>query len=146
MNGRFQMQGDKNRILPKEMNLNRSFWDSHWLEIWSNHLFPSMGLDGRSVTMDSGELNLRTTRGICICKIICWTMLKTTKRSLVISSGAVRKSTLTIISNFMLITIRARRESLVEVQNWILNQFLEILRKSIIVCFLSLSAKTCLNL
>ncbi len=36
------MQGDKNYILPKEMNANRFFWDSHWLEIWSNHLCPSV--------------------------------------------------------------------------------------------------------
>ncbi len=35
MNGRFQMQGGKNWILPKEMNANRFFWDFHWLEIWS---------------------------------------------------------------------------------------------------------------
>jgi hypothetical protein len=49
MNGRFQMQGGKNWILPKEMNANRFFWDSYWLEIWSNHLFPSMGPNGGSV-------------------------------------------------------------------------------------------------
>jgi hypothetical protein len=54
MNGRFQMQGGKNWILPNEMNANRFFWDSHWLEIWSNHLFPSMGRNGGIVTMDSG--------------------------------------------------------------------------------------------
>ena len=29
MNGRFQMQGGKNWILPKEINANRIFWDSH---------------------------------------------------------------------------------------------------------------------
>jgi hypothetical protein len=28
--------GRKNWILPQEMNANRFFWDSHWLEIWSN--------------------------------------------------------------------------------------------------------------
>jgi hypothetical protein len=33
MNGRFQMQGGKNWILPKYINANRFFWDSHWLEI-----------------------------------------------------------------------------------------------------------------
>ena len=43
MNGRFQMQGGKNWILPKEINANRFFWVSHWLEIWSNHLCPSTG-------------------------------------------------------------------------------------------------------
>jgi hypothetical protein len=37
MNVRFQMQGGKNRFLPKEMTANRFFWDSHWLEIWTNH-------------------------------------------------------------------------------------------------------------
>jgi hypothetical protein len=46
MNGRFQMQGGKNWILPKYINANRFFWDSHWLEIWSNHFCPSMGLNG----------------------------------------------------------------------------------------------------
>ncbi len=40
MNGRFQMQGGKNWILPKQINANRFFWDSHWLEIWSNHFCP----------------------------------------------------------------------------------------------------------
>ena len=55
MNGRFQMQGGKTRILPKEINVNRFFWDSHWLEIWSNHFFPSMGPNGGSVATDSGD-------------------------------------------------------------------------------------------
>jgi hypothetical protein len=49
MNGRFQMQGGKNWILPKYINANRFFWDSHWLEIWS------MGLNGGSVARDSGD-------------------------------------------------------------------------------------------
>jgi hypothetical protein len=53
MNGRFQMQGGKNWFLPKEMNANRFFWDSHWLEIWSNHFYPSMRPNGGSVAMDS---------------------------------------------------------------------------------------------
>ncbi len=43
MNGRSQMQGGKNWILPKKTNATRFFWDSHWLEIWKNHLCPSMG-------------------------------------------------------------------------------------------------------
>jgi hypothetical protein len=48
------MQGGKNWILPKEMNANRFFWDSYiWLEIWSNHLCPSLGPNGGSVAMDS---------------------------------------------------------------------------------------------
>jgi hypothetical protein len=37
------MQGGKNWIFPKDMNANKFFWDSHWLEIWSYHSFPSMG-------------------------------------------------------------------------------------------------------
>ncbi len=49
------MQGGKNCFLPKEMNANRFFWDSHWLEIWSNHFYPSMGPNGGSVAMDSGS-------------------------------------------------------------------------------------------
>ncbi len=53
MNGRFQMQGGKNWILPKEMNANRFFWDAHWLEIWSNHFCPSMVPNGGSVARDS---------------------------------------------------------------------------------------------
>ncbi len=48
MNGKFQMQGGKNWILPKEINANRFFRDSQWLEIWSNHLFPSTGTGGES--------------------------------------------------------------------------------------------------
>ncbi len=55
MNGRFQMQGGKNWIFPKEMNANRFFWDSHWLEIWSNHFCPSIGPNGGSVAMDSED-------------------------------------------------------------------------------------------
>jgi hypothetical protein len=46
MNGRFQMEGGKNWILPKYINATRFLWDSHWLEIWSNHFCPSMGQYG----------------------------------------------------------------------------------------------------
>ncbi len=53
MNGRFQMQGGKNWILPKQINANRFFWNSHWLETWSNHFCPSLGLNGGSVATDS---------------------------------------------------------------------------------------------
>jgi hypothetical protein len=63
MNGRFRMQGGKNWFLPKEINANRFFWDSHWLEIWSNHFYPSMGPNGGSVAMDSvkaGSLKMNT--------------------------------------------------------------------------------------
>ncbi len=51
MNERSQMQGGKNWIW--EIDANRFFWDSHWLEIWTNHFCPSMGPNGESVTMDS---------------------------------------------------------------------------------------------
>jgi hypothetical protein len=47
------MQGGKNWILPKRVNANRFFLHSHWLEIWSNHFCPSMGLNGGSVATDS---------------------------------------------------------------------------------------------
>jgi hypothetical protein len=40
------MQEGKNWILPKEINANGFFFDSHWLEILSNHVFPSMGPTG----------------------------------------------------------------------------------------------------
>ncbi len=50
MNGRFQMQGGKNWILPKDINANRFFWDSNWLEIRSNHhLCPFLGPNGGSM-------------------------------------------------------------------------------------------------
>jgi hypothetical protein len=52
------MQGGKNWILQEEMNANRFSSDSHWLEIWSNHLCPSMGPNEGSVAMDSAS-NLR---------------------------------------------------------------------------------------
>jgi hypothetical protein len=52
--------GSKNWFLPKEMNANRFFWDSHWLEIWSNHFYPSMGPNGGSVAMDSAVIPART--------------------------------------------------------------------------------------
>ncbi len=55
MNGIFQMQGGKNWILPKYINANRFFWDSHWLEIWSNHFCPSTGPNGGCVATDSGQ-------------------------------------------------------------------------------------------
>jgi hypothetical protein len=50
------MQGGKNWILPKEVNANRFFWDSHWLKIWSNHFCPSMGPNRGSVAMDIVEV------------------------------------------------------------------------------------------
>ncbi len=52
MDGKSQMQGGKNWIFPKEMNAYRFFRDYHWLEIWKNHLCPSMGPNGWSVAMD----------------------------------------------------------------------------------------------
>jgi hypothetical protein len=64
MNGRFQMQGGKNLFFPKEMNANRFFWDSHWLEIWSNHFYPSMGPNGGSVAMDSELEFLKSLWGL----------------------------------------------------------------------------------
>ncbi len=37
----------------RNINANRFFGDSHWLDIWSNHFCPSMGLNGGSVATDS---------------------------------------------------------------------------------------------
>ncbi len=60
MNGRSQMQEGKNWILSKELNATRFFRDSHRLEIWKNHLWPSMGPNGGSVTtMDSEYLTMK---------------------------------------------------------------------------------------
>ncbi len=70
MNGRFQMQGGKNWFLPKEMNANRFFWDSHWLEIWSNHFCPSMGPNGGSVATDSGRMQW-STENVHVMKSVC---------------------------------------------------------------------------
>ncbi len=50
------MQEIKKWILPKKVNTNRNFRDSHWLEIWNNHLYPSVGQNGESVAMDSSKL------------------------------------------------------------------------------------------
>jgi hypothetical protein len=67
MNGIFQMQGGKNWILPKKINTNRFFWDSHSLEIWSNHFCPSMGPNGGSVAMDSDFQPMRVSEEpVCI--------------------------------------------------------------------------------
>ncbi len=71
MNGRFQMQGGKNWFLPKEMNANRFFCDSHWLEIWSNHFYPSMGPNGGSVAMDSVVYNTACTVYTSYCTVSC---------------------------------------------------------------------------
>jgi hypothetical protein len=47
------MQGGKNWILPTEININRFFRNSHWLEIWKNHLYSSMGPNGGIVALNS---------------------------------------------------------------------------------------------
>jgi hypothetical protein len=57
------MQGGKNWILLKEINANRFFSDPNWLEIWKNHLCPSLGPNGGSVAMDSDHLNISTFPG-----------------------------------------------------------------------------------
>jgi hypothetical protein len=59
MNVRFEMQGGKNWIFPKEMIANRFFRNSHWLEIWSNHFCPSMGPNGGIVAMASDRRGRR---------------------------------------------------------------------------------------
>ncbi len=50
------MQGGKNWFFLIKINANKFFWDSHWLEIWSNQFCPSMGPNGGSVAMDSGPI------------------------------------------------------------------------------------------
>ncbi len=68
------MQGGKNWFLPKEMNANRFFWDSHWLEIWSNHFYPSMGPNGGSVAMDS--VRNKSTVVLLGCRLLGYVTLK----------------------------------------------------------------------
>ncbi len=55
MNSWSQLQGGQNRIWMEEINANRFFWDSLWLEIWKNHLCPPMGPNRGSMAMDSGK-------------------------------------------------------------------------------------------
>ncbi len=45
------MQAGKNWIVPKEINAN-----SHWLEIWKNHLRPSMGPNRGSVWLRTKQI------------------------------------------------------------------------------------------
>jgi hypothetical protein len=77
MNGIFQMQGGKNWILPKKINANRFFWDSHWLENWSHHFCPSMGPNGGSVAMDSGKQMGETWFGLEIEKKLAKLLMTT---------------------------------------------------------------------
>ncbi len=46
------------------------FWDSHWLEIWSNHFCPSMGLNGGSVATDSGVHCTPTPYHVQSCSVL----------------------------------------------------------------------------
>ncbi len=55
MTGRYQMQGNKKLDFAKEITAIRFFWDSHWLEIWKNHLCPSLGPNGGSVAIMDSE-------------------------------------------------------------------------------------------
>jgi hypothetical protein len=52
MNGRSEMQGGKHWILPEEVNANRFFCDSHWLEIWKNHFCSSTGPNRGNVALE----------------------------------------------------------------------------------------------
>ncbi len=69
MNSWSQMVGGLNRLLPKEINANRFFGDSHWLKIWSNNFCPSMGPNGGSVAMDSGLLKSITNTGSGLLRV-----------------------------------------------------------------------------
>jgi hypothetical protein len=53
MHEKSKMQGGKHWILPKERNANWFFGDSHWLEIWKNHLHSFKELNRGSVALDS---------------------------------------------------------------------------------------------
>jgi hypothetical protein len=62
MNGRSQMQGGKNWILPKELNANRFFWDSQWLKIWVKPYMSLYGTEWGSVAMDSAGKAVPSSR------------------------------------------------------------------------------------
>jgi hypothetical protein len=71
------MQGGKNWILPKEMNINRFFWDSHWPEIWSKNFCPFIGPNGGSVAMDSESIAmLPRSTSLLQCVNIKWEKLR----------------------------------------------------------------------
>ncbi len=48
MKGRFQMKEGKNWILPIEINANRFFRDSYWLEIWKKPFISLYGTEWRA--------------------------------------------------------------------------------------------------
>ncbi len=59
LNTMSQMQGGQNWILPKDINANGFFWDSHWIKMWKNHHSPSMGLSEGSVASASEHIEHR---------------------------------------------------------------------------------------
>jgi hypothetical protein len=58
-----EVQGVKNWILPKEMNANRFFRHSHWLEIWKKQ-FLRTAVQGAQINI--GDLTPYLTYGIYI--------------------------------------------------------------------------------
>jgi hypothetical protein len=76
------MQGGKNWILPKEMNASRFFWDPHWPEIGSDHLFPSMGPKGEIVAMDSQRVSYFLNKDDASIKSLVLYLLQTADLSI----------------------------------------------------------------
>ncbi len=62
MNGKSQMQEGKNWIFSKEINANRFFRGSHWLEIWENHLWDRM--EGAWLWTLMGENKAKRNQGV----------------------------------------------------------------------------------
>ncbi len=74
--GRSQMQGGKNWILPKEINPNRFFWESHWLEIaMENPLMSLYGTEWTERAMDSAHVPFQLNRAECEKPVFCHMVL-----------------------------------------------------------------------
>jgi hypothetical protein len=66
------IQDGQNWILQKEINADRFFWDSHWLEIRKCPLCLSMGPNGGSAASASGLLNIDLSRSPLVRKNTAW--------------------------------------------------------------------------
>jgi hypothetical protein len=102
------MQGGKNWILPKDINANRFFLDSHWLEIWSNHLCPSMGPNGGSVAMDS----------------VLAVILLRSKRKQSFTLGKIKHRSETNSINLRLVKIETKTNLVQSLKDWKGNELL----------------------
>ncbi len=89
------MQEGNDWILPNEMNATRFCWDSHWLEIWFNHLFHSMVPNGVTMAMDSEK-----RQAAYQCNTGAFMVLRSkSKRHVILMTSPERTCYVTIITN-----------------------------------------------